>query len=100
MKHTYGEGTVYYFGAAFSEETAEVFLEKLGVKDPYKAKLEIPETCELAVRKKEDTEYCFVLNYKDAEAEIQVKEEMTDLYTGEKVSGTVVLKPFEVRVLK
>lgn len=43
------------------------------MKDPYKAKLEIPETCELAVRKKDDTEYCFVLNYKDAEAEIQVK---------------------------
>ena len=100
IKNTYGEGTVYYFGAAFSEKTAEVFLEKLGVKDPHNAKLEIPETCELAVRKKDDTEYCFVLNYKDAEAEIHVKEEMTDLYTGEKVSGTVVLKPFEVRVLK
>ena len=100
IKNTYGEGTVYYFGAAFSEKTAEVFLEKLGVKDPHNAKLEIPETCELAVRKKDDTEYCFVLNYKDAEAEIQVKEEMTDLYTGEKVSGKVVLKPFEVRVLK
>ena len=100
IKNAYGEGTVYYFGAAFSEKTAEVFLEKLGVKDPYKEKLEIPETCELAVRKKDDIEYCFVLNYKDAEAEIQVKEEMTDLYTGEKVSGTVVLKPFEVRVLK
>ena len=38
IKNTYGAGTVYYFGAAFSEETAEVFLEKLGVKDPYKAK--------------------------------------------------------------
>jgi len=25
---------------------------------------------------------------------------MTDLYTGEKVSGIVVLKPYEVRVLK
>ena len=100
IKNTYGKGTVYYFGAAFTEKTAEVFLEKLGVKDPYKAKLEVPETCELAVRKKDDTEYCFVLNYKNAEAEVQVKEEMTDLYTGEKVSGTVVLKPFEVRVLK
>ena len=100
IKNIYGAGIVYYFGAAFSEKTAEVFLEKLGVKDPYKEKLEIPETCELAVRKKDDTEYCFVLNYKEEEAEIQVKEEMTDLYTGEKVSGIVVLKPYEVRVLK
>ena len=40
------------------------------------------------------------MNYKDAEAMIQVKEGETGLYTGEKVSGTVVLKPFEVRVLK
>ena len=100
IKNTYGEGTVYYFGAAFSEKTAEVFLEKLGVKDPYKEKLDIPETCELAVRKKDDTEYCFVLNYKEEEAKIQVKEEMTDLYTGEKVIGTVVLKPFEVKIMK
>ena len=100
IRNTYGKGTVYYFGAAFTEKTAEIFLEKLGVKDPYKDKLAVPETCELAVRKKGDSEYCFVLNYKDAETEIQVKEEMTDLYTGEKVSGTVVLKPFEARVLK
>ena len=70
------------------------------MKDPYKEKLDIPETCELAVRKKDDTEYCFVLNYKEEEAKIQVKEEMTDLYTGEKVIGTVVLKPFEVKIMK
>ena len=100
IRNTYGNGTVYYFGAAFTEKTAEVFLDKLGVAAPYKEKLDVPETCELAVRKKDDTEYCFVLNYAHTETEIQVKEEMTDLYTGEKVSGTVVLKPYETLVLK
>lgn len=100
IKNTYGKGTVYYFGAAFTTETAEVFLDKLGVKTPYEEKLELPETCELAVRKKEDTSYAFVLNYGHTETQIEAKEEMTDLYTGEKISGTITLKPYETKVFK
>lgn len=94
-----GKGTVYYFGGAFSEHTAAVFLEKLGAAEPYADTVALPEGCELAVREGEQT-YLFVLNYLEENAAVELKKECVDLFTGEKVSGNVELKPFEVKVLE
>ena len=95
-----GAGKVYYFGAAFTEETARVFLEKLGAASPYADVLELPRECELAVREKDGRKYYFVLNYKKTPVKIQVKEELVDLYTGETVSGQVELEAFGTRVYR
>ena len=95
-----GEGKVYYFGAAFTEETARVFLEKLGAASPYADVLELPRECELAVREKDGRKYYFVLNYKKTPVKIQVKEELVDLYTGETVSGQVELEAFGTKVYR
>lgn len=93
-----GAGKVYYFGAAFTEETARVFLEKLGAASPYADVLELPRECELAVREKDGRKYYFVLNYKKTPVKIQVKEALVDLYTGETVSGQVELEAFGTKV--
>ena len=93
-----GAGKVYYFGAAFTEETARVFLEKLGAASPYADVLELPWECELAVREKDGRKYYFVLNYKKTPVKIQVKEALVDLYTGETVSGQVELEAFGTKV--
>ena len=93
-----GKGRVYYFGGAFSEHTAEIFLEKLGVAEPYADTVVLPEGCELAVREGEQT-YLFVLNYLDECAAVELKKECVDLFTGETVSGSMELKPFEAKVL-
>ena len=95
-----GEGKVYYFGAAFTEETARVFLEKLGAASPYADVLELPRECELAVREKDGRKYYFVLNYKKTPVKIQVKEALVDLYTGETVSGQVELEAFGTKVYR
>ena len=95
-----GAGKVYYFGAAFTEETARVFLEKLGAASPYADVLELPRECELAVREKDGRKYYFVLNYKKTPVKIQVKEELVDLYTGETVSGQVELEAFGTKVYR
>ena len=95
-----GAGKVYYFGAAFTEETARVFLEKLGAASPYADVLELPRECELAVREKDGRKYYFVLNYKKTPVKIQVKEALVDLYTGETVSGQVELEAFGTRVYR
>lgn len=95
-----GAGKVYYFGAAFTEETARVFLEKLGAAFPYADVLELPRECELAVREKDGRKYYFVLNYKKTPVKIQVKEALVDLYTGETVSGQVELDAFGTRVYR
>lgn len=100
IRNDFGKGCVYYFGAAFTEETAQVFLEKLGVASPYKDILELPRECEVAVREKDGTKYYFVLNYKKTPVKLQVKQALVDLYTGETVSGQVELEAFDTRVYR
>ena len=96
--NTFGEGRAYYFGGAFSLETARVFLRRLGVAEPYREVLEVPESCELAVRKKGDTEYLFVLNYRKEPAVLQLKADLRDVWTGERVSGRIELEKYGVRI--
>ena len=75
----YGKGKAYYFGSAFTEETADVFLEKLGVKSPY-AGLISAKDCEIAARVKDGKRYFFVLNYSSHEVTITLHQAMVDLY--------------------
>ncbi len=95
-----GSGTAYYFGAGFSMDTAGVFLKKLGFTQPYAHMVELPETIELAVRKKGGKTYLFVLNYSASDAEINLKLPMTDLLTKKKLSGLTMLEKYGVMVLE
>ncbi|MGN0316051.1 MAG: beta-galactosidase [Fusicatenibacter sp.] len=100
ISHPYGKGKAYYFGGAFTEQSAEVFLEKLGVKDPYGAIADIPECCELAVREKENRKYLFVLNYSSVPQKIILKVPAYDLWQGTEAEGTVDLLPYETKVYR
>lgn len=100
IRNSLGEGTAYYFGAAFTERTAGIFLKKLGMAEPWKEVLELPEECELAVREKDGKQYYFVLNYKKTPARISLKRELTDLYSGNTVSGEQVLEAFGTAVYR
>lgn len=100
IEHICGKGKTYYFGSCFSKETAKVFLEKLGIANPYGDIISLPEQCELAVRERAGEKYLFVLNYENEECEIVVQKDMTDLYTGQTETGTRILRPFETVVYK
>ncbi len=95
-----GKGEAYYFGGAFTEKTAEVFFEKLGIREPYKKLFDLPEGVELAVRKKEDTEFFFVLNYQETEQTLQLHAAFHELITDQHVSGSCTLKPYGTMVLR
>jgi len=94
----YGKGKAYYFGGAFALDTADLFIRKLGLAEPYADVLEIPESVELVVREKEGKEYLFVLNYPAKEAVLELKQPLKDLLSGEVLNGKVVMKPYEVMV--
>lgn len=100
IHNRYGKGEVYYYGAAFSEDTAALFLKKTGVAEPYGNLITLPSTCELAVRTKEGEKYYFVLNYKAENAEIYLHENMYSLFEDIMVDGKVTLEPYGVRVYK
>lgn len=89
-----GQGKVYYFGAAFSTEAAEMILQKLGYAKPYGGILELPRCCELAVRKKNNISYYFVLNYSGAVQQIELYSSMYDMEKGTEVSGKIFLEPY------
>ncbi|MBQ8094483.1 MAG: beta-galactosidase [Clostridia bacterium] len=100
VSNTVGKGKVYYYGTAFSEQAARVFLEKLGVAAPYRDVIIMPESCELAVRQNDSGTYLFVLNYLKMQAEIEIKTAMLDLISGKVISGKVEIPGYGVLVLK
>ena len=95
-----GKGKVYYYGSAFSEQAVQVFLEKLGVASPYRDMIEVPESCELAVRRNDRDRYLFVLNYLNAPATIQIRQPMVDLRSGETVCGSFEVPGYDALVLR
>jgi len=98
ISNNVGKGKTYYFGGAFSDETVEVFIEKLGVKAPFKEIAELPECCEITVREKEGKQYIFVLNYSKEPVEIKLHKELINLYTDEKETGSIVLPGYGTKV--
>lgn len=98
IRHSYGKGQAYYFGGAFTEKTAEVFLEKLGVIDPYREIVEAPAGCEIAVREKDGTKYLFVLNYGKEPAKVVLKQQVEDLFSGCKAQGVQTVEGYGTRV--
>lgn len=100
IKNKFGNGYAYYFGGAFTTDTAKVFLQKLGVKSPYENLVELPESCEIAVRQKDKDKFIFILNYSSEKAQIKILSDMINLYTGESVNGVQMLDGYETIVLK
>ena len=98
IRHSYGKGQAYYFGGAFTEKTVEVFLEKLGVIDPYGEILQAPEGCETAVREKDGARYLFVLNYGKASVQITLKRPVRDLLADCEAEGVQTLQGYETKV--
>jgi beta-galactosidase GanA len=62
--------------------------------------VEAPSTVELAVRGGDDGRYLFLLNYPAVEARVDLLRPVVDLFTGETVSGEVVLPPYGALVAR
>jgi beta-galactosidase GanA len=60
----------------------------------------VPSEVEIAVRKKENTSYLFLLNYAKKAVEIEVKRPARDLYTQTKICGPQTLPAYGTMVLQ
>ena len=96
----YGEGQAWYYGTAFTEGAAKVFLEKLDVAEPYAKFVELPAECEIAVRKKGADRYLFILNYDKDSAALVLHKEGVNLYTGESILGRIEVPGYGTLVIK
>ena len=57
-----GKGNIYMVAGAFSEEMVLKLMKETNTLTPYRDIISLPKECEIAIRKKDDTEYMFVLN--------------------------------------
>ncbi len=96
----FGKGEAYYFGGAFAEDTVRIFLNKLGVSEPFGDLLRLPESCELAVREKEGRRYLFVLNYSAEQTEITLNKSLSNLLSEKREEGKITIEKYGVRVYK
>jgi len=98
--NSFGKGQAWYYGSAFTEEAAEIFLRKLGAAEPYGEIVEAPAQCEVAVRRKGTEDYLFLLNYEKETAAAVFHKEVINLYTGESVKGKIELDGYGTLVVK
>ena len=95
-----GEGKVLHFGGTLTRENMTAFLEYLGVTEPFGDLAQIPADCEIALRRKGETDYLFVLNYGKEPQEICLKQPMVDLDDRCPAEGPVVLGSYETKVYR
>lgn len=100
VRNCFGRGEVYYFGSTFDVATVKTFLDKLSVKEPLALLLRLPESCELAVRRKDNTDYIFVLNYTKEEAKINLLFPLEELLGGMREEGEVTVPAYGVKVYR
>lgn len=100
IRNRFGKGYAFYFGGAFSADTAKVFLEKLGAAEPFSAYVTAPEGCEIAVRQKDGVTYLFVLNYLKTPVSITLHRNGFDLISQTSVSGDAELAGYEAKVYR
>ncbi|MCP1110542.1 beta-galactosidase [Ohessyouella blattaphilus] len=93
-----GKGKVLHFGGTFTRENTKELMDYTGVLSPYASLIELPESCEIVVRKKDGVEYYIVLNFAAEEQVINLKSSLVDMDTKEEVAGKIMLQAYETRV--
>lgn len=99
VRNSYGKGQAWYYGSAFNREAAEAFLRNFHVAEPYRDLVEAPACCELAMRRKGNKSFLFLLNYEKTPVSVMLKVPGKDLYTGRTVSGNLQMRGYETMVL-
>lgn len=100
IETTVGKGRILHFGGTFTETNVRKFLSYTEAASPWKEIIELPEACELVVKRKDGKIYLFVLNYARESMEIILKQPVVDLDTSLEVNGDVVLGAFETKVYR
>ncbi len=99
VENSVGQGRVIFLGSTFGESTARRLLAYAGVQAVSAA--EAPAEVETVLRRDaEGHEYLFLLNYKAQEMEVRFPAPVQSMFTGKTLSGSAVLPPYGVEVVK
>ena len=95
-----GKGKAFYLGAGFTKESAQAILQIAQIGSPFDSIIQVPAEVELAVREGAGGAYLFVLNYKNEEKKIVIKQDLQELLSEKVMTGEVTMQPFDVYCLK
>jgi len=98
-RRPYGKGWAYYLGSILTEAGYDVFYRALARQLDLRPTLALPDGLFASIRTKGDRQLIFLNNPNTEARELTLANGYTDLFSGQSVSGTVTLKPFEVRVV-
>jgi len=97
--HTFGLGKAIYIGTQSHQHfylDLITWLRQLCNLHPL---LKVPESVEVSMRQKDDTQVFFLLNHQNSPLRIQFYKPMHDFLTGSTFSGNYDLQPHGVLVL-
>lgn len=100
-KNTYGKGSAYYFASEAEDAYLSEFVKELCGKASVKPLFPSGGTIEICARDNEKGRTYFLINHTDQQGEVELGEETyVDLLTDELLTGTVVMKGRDVKILK
>jgi beta-galactosidase len=98
--NSFGKGKAVYIGADLDEASLARVLRTLAGRAGVKQPLEVPAGVELTVRKAGDKQWIFVLNHTASSQSVTLPRAFVDLLSGEKLTGTIEVSAYGVRVLQ
>ncbi|MCZ8519493.1 MULTISPECIES: beta-galactosidase [Paenibacillus] len=93
-----GQGQVWYYGAAYSEEVVDALLDDLGLVSPAAEWFDVPAEVELGIRSSADARFVFLLNYSDQPVRIGVKKSAPELLSGTTMEHEAEMPPYGVLI--
>jgi beta-galactosidase len=98
--HAFGDGTAVYVGTVGDEwlfaDLVSWLVELAGLDAP----VETPPGVEYRTCESASASYTFLLNHNDTSVSVELTRELADLFTGRPVSGTVIIGPRDLLVVR
>jgi beta-galactosidase len=98
-RSTFGAGHAYYIATEPSDQFLDTFVGGLLEQHGIRAPLEAPPGVEIALRERDGQQLRFVLNHTNSTVQLQLPGTHRDLLRDMRVTGTLALAPYDVRIL-
>ncbi len=100
--HSHEKGKTYYIGARLDEQFHRDFYSDLISELELKAIFPVKHSpgVSIQVRQGEDADYVFIMNFTEEQQVVVLDSEVTDMVTGEILSGEMTLDQYEVRIVE
>lgn len=96
------KGTAYYIGARLNDQFHRDFYQQLIDEVSLKPVYDVEHGKGVSVQVRQDNEkdYIFVMNFTEENQPVTFSDTVRDLVTGDELSGELVLKEYEVRIVE